>query len=299
MKNKKTVLFLGAICSALILLGCNSNVSSEPEEEKILQIADFAVSEKGMKQASFTWPNGKAVYDSYEIVLNEKVYKINAGNSETSEDSVSIRITQLKPDCKYKAVLNGYKNESLKGTAELTFTTVKKGPAENIAAEVNNETIILSWTSLYGTDITSLEIYRKSETEDYELIHTEESLNTNDSFTDETAVQETNYTYIVKTYSGEESWTSEEVSVLADYDNLDFKVTDTGMFCSSFEWNNDGRFDKYRLNIIRRNISVIISSSDQTEEKITYKCTGLPAGLKQQSRKIDKQKIHDKRLRSC
>ena len=137
MKNKKTVLFLGAICSALILLGCNSNVSSEPEEEKILQIADFAVSEVTMKQATFTCPNEKDTYDSYKIVLNERSYSLDIIDSEISENTVTAAFRNLIPGTEYNAVLEGYKTGVLKGQAELTFTTETKGPAENFCAEVD------------------------------------------------------------------------------------------------------------------------------------------------------------------
>lgn len=248
MKKKIRYTFIfGVLLSVFAVLGCNNSVGggNNGGSENNDLISNFAVSEKGMTWASFTWDREDDI-EKYELDIKSNQYLIN------KNDELPVKIANLEAGKEYDAYLYAYKQGSsvYDKYATLTFKTNSVGPVENLSAEVDGESIKLSWKYITKTDINKFEIYRKvaGETEfDFQVAFDNSSYSPKNSWVDENVTKDTTYIYRVDSRSLYDLFPSEEVTILADFDNLNLTATSIGMTEATFEWDADARFDKFFL----------------------------------------------------
>ncbi len=248
MKKKIRYTFIfGVLLSVFAVLGCDNSVGggNNGGSENNDLISNFTVSEKGMTWASFTWDREDDI-DFYELQINTNPYYLY------KTDTLPLKIEGLSANKEYDAYLYAYKQGSsvFDKYATLTFKTNSVGPVENLIAEVDDESIKLSWKYIPRTNISQFIVCRKiegAEKFDNLKIIPNDYNSPKNSYEDTDIVKNTTYIYRVDSYCGSDCWESEEVTILADFDNLNFTATSIGMTEATFEWDADARFDKFYL----------------------------------------------------
>ena len=253
MKKSKLALLLGTLLSLFVLAGCpgpaNSNIPGENPTTN--EITNFNVVNTSMYSATITWDKN-VIFNKYELTVKKSNgYTTEAQVIINKDDTLPVRIDGLEINTSYTATLWCYENNNYYSKYyTINFKTDATGPVENLIANAENDVITLTWKSLYNSTISRILIYRKAASaSEFELLNTitRSTYDTNHTYIDENVTKNETYTYKVVTGTSTESWESEEVTITADFDNLNFTATSIGMREATFEWDADDRFDKFIL----------------------------------------------------
>lgn len=270
MKKSKLALLLGTLLSLFVLAGCpgpaNSNIPGENPTTN--EITNFNVVNTSMYSATITWDKN-VIFNKYELTVKKSNgYTTEAQVIINKDDTLPVRIDGLEINTSYTATLWCYENNNYYSKYyTINFKTDATGPVENLIANAENDVITLTWKSLYNSTISRILIYRKAASaSEFELLDTitRSTYDTNHTYIDENVTKNETYTYKVVTGTSTESWESEEVTITADFDNLNFTATSIGMREATFEWDADDRFDKFVLYSISTNKKTIIPAEGAT-----------------------------------